>query len=56
LLGTRELQELTGTPAATWRYWASIGQGPESFKVGRRRVYRKSVVLEWLAQQESATS
>jgi predicted DNA-binding transcriptional regulator AlpA len=52
LLGTRDLEELTGTKASTWRYWASIGEGPESFLLGRRRVWRKSIVLEWLAEQE----
>jgi prophage regulatory protein len=27
--------------AATLRYWASIGEGPKSWKVGRRRVWRR---------------
>jgi prophage regulatory protein len=49
-----ELEELTGTPASTWRYWAHIGQGPASFKLGRRRVWKKSVVLAWLEQQYNA--
>jgi prophage regulatory protein len=53
LLGTRDLEELTGTKASTWRYWASIGEGPESFLLGRRRVWKKSIVLEWLAEQEN---
>jgi predicted DNA-binding transcriptional regulator AlpA len=52
LLGTRDLEELTGTKASTWRFWASIGEGPESFLLGRRRVWKKSIVLEWLAEQE----
>jgi hypothetical protein len=37
LLGARDLEALTGTKASTWRYWASIGEGPASFKLGRRR-------------------
>lgn len=45
----------TGTPEATWRYWAHIGQGPVSFKLGRRRVWRKSVVMAWIAAQEART-
>jgi prophage regulatory protein len=53
LLGARDLEALTGTKAATWRYWASIGQGPASFKLGRRRVWKKSIVREWLAEQEN---
>lgn len=49
-----ELQELTGTPASTWRYWAHIGSGPPSHKIGRRRVWKRSTVLDWLAAQETA--
>lgn len=54
LLDARDLQELTGTKASTWRYWASIGEGPNSFKLGKRRVWRRSVILAWLAEQETA--
>jgi prophage regulatory protein len=53
--GARELEKLTGTKASTWRYWASIGAGPASFKLGRRRVWKKSTVLAWLGEQEAAT-
>ena len=54
-VGAVDLEKLTGTRASTWRYWASIGTGPESFKLGRRRVWKKSVVMAWLAEQEAAT-
>ncbi len=54
LLDSRGLAVLTGTPASTWRYWATIGQGPPSFKIGKRRVWRKSAVLQWLSEQEQA--
>jgi prophage regulatory protein len=54
LVGALDLEKLTGTKASTWRYWASIGTGPASFKLGRRRVWKKSVVLEWLTEQEAA--
>ena len=53
-LDSLELEGLTGTRSSTWRYWASIGQGPPSFKLGRRRVWRRSVVQAWLAEQEAA--
>ena len=46
---------MTGTRASTWRYWASIGNGPASFKLGRRRVWKKSDVLAWIAEQQAAT-
>lgn len=52
----KQCAENTGVPEGTWRYWAHIGQGPKSFKLGRRRVWRKSVVLAWVAEQESATA
>jgi prophage regulatory protein len=53
LLGARDLEELTGTKASTWRYWANIGEGPASFKLGRRRVWKRSIVLERLDEQEN---
>lgn len=52
LVSAVDLEKLTGTKASTWRYWASIGTGPSSFKLGRRRVWKKSSVLAWLAEQE----
>jgi prophage regulatory protein len=55
-LSAPDLERLTGTKASTWRYWAHIGCGPASFKLGRRRVWRKSAVLAWLAEQEVATA
>ncbi|WP_328411254.1 helix-turn-helix transcriptional regulator [Nocardia sp. NBC_00403] len=55
-LRAKQCEELTGIPEATWRWWAHVGRGPESFKLGpRRRVWRKSVVLAWIAEQEQAT-
>ena len=50
-----DLEKLTGIPASTWRYWASVGEGPRSFLLGRRRVWRKTLVDEWLAAQEQRT-
>lgn len=51
----KECEKATGIPAATWRYWVHTGQGPKSFKLGpRRRVWRKSSVLAWIAEQEGA--
>jgi prophage regulatory protein len=41
---SNDLFEMTGIPRATWRYWHSVGQGPPSLKIGRKRVYKKSVV------------
>ena len=47
-----QLEQITGTPASTWRYWAHIGAGPASFKLGRRRVWKRAIVLQWLEAQE----
>lgn len=49
-----DLEQLTGTKASTWRYWASIGAGPASFKLGRRRVWSKSDAMAWIAEQQAA--
>ena len=55
-LSCTDLEILTGTKASTWRYWAMIGAGPPSFKLGRRRVWKRSTVMAWLASQESASA
>ena len=64
-LNSLDLEELTGTPQSTWRYWAHVDAqrapgdeplGPPSFKLGKRRVWRKDLALKWLAEQEAATS
>ncbi len=55
-LDSLDLEGLTGTKASTWRYWAMTNQGPPSFKLGRRRVWKKADVEKWLAEQEAATA
>jgi predicted DNA-binding transcriptional regulator AlpA len=55
-LDSIDLEELTGTPASTWRYWAHIGSGPTSFKLGRRRVWKRSTVLAWLESLEKIST
>jgi len=55
LLQAPDCEALTGIPASTWRYWAHIGNdiGRRSFKLGRRRVWRESVIMTWIADQEA---
>ncbi|MGO9507583.1 MAG: helix-turn-helix transcriptional regulator, partial [Mycobacterium sp.] len=48
-----DLEQLTGTKASTWRYWAYLGVGPQSMKLGRRRVWKRSVIEQWLCEQEA---
>lgn len=55
-LSASELAQWTGNPASTWRYWAHIGFGPSSFKLGRRRVWRRTDVQEWIAAQQEAAN
>lgn len=58
ILHTEEVSVLTRVPEGTLRYWATqtTDQGPPSFRLGRRRVYRRSAVMEWIAEQERATT
>jgi prophage regulatory protein len=51
---SKELEQHTGTKASTWRYWAMIGEGPPSFKIGKRRVWKRATVMKWLAQKETS--
>lgn len=55
-LSCKDVAQLTGVAASTLRYWASIDTGPPSFRLGGRRVWRKSTLLQWIAEQEAATS
>jgi prophage regulatory protein len=50
-LSADELESITGTPASTWRYWASIGSGPPSQRLGRRRVWKRSTAMAWIECQ-----
>jgi len=38
------------------RYWASIGEGAESFLLGKRRVWARTPLLRWLIAQEFGAS
>ena len=48
-LTTAEVADLLRTPVETVRYWRHVRRGPESFKVGRRVLYPKAAVEDWLA-------
>lgn len=53
-LSVAEVAEQTGIAEGTFRYWAHVGKGPRSFKLGRRRVYDVADVETWLAEQRAA--
>ncbi len=49
-LTTEEVAELCRTSPATLRYWRYVGKGPESFRLGRRVLYKIEIVEAWLAE------
>ncbi len=52
VLTLNEVAEMIRVPAAILRYWRHVGTGPESFKMGPRRVvYREQDVLKWIDAQ-----
>lgn len=54
LITTAEFAEIARTSPETVRYWRHIGRGPAGFKVGRRVVYERSTVLQWLRDLQAA--
>jgi excisionase family DNA binding protein len=48
LLTLDEVAERTRTPLATLRYWRHRGEGPPTFKLGRRVVAREEDVDAWI--------
>ena len=54
LLTTAEVALITRAPAATVRYWRYLGTGPRSFRLGKRVVYRRHDVEQWLSDRETA--
>jgi predicted DNA-binding transcriptional regulator AlpA len=52
LLTTAEVAVITRAPVSTVRYWRHLGTGPRSFRLGRRVVYRRQEVEQWLREHE----
>lgn len=50
---TADLAAYTGIDESTWEYHRLHKSGPPSFKVGRRRLYRRDAVDKWLREQEA---
>lgn len=55
LIGVTSASQKTGVPESTLRYWRMVDQGPPSFKIGRRVVYRRQDVDAWIAAQEAVS-
>lgn len=56
LLRTAEVAAMTGVPVGTLRYWRHRGEGPKSFRLGRRVAYFEDEVIAWVESQAAATS
>ncbi len=54
LLTVPEVAQMLRTPEGTVRYWRHLGQGPASFKIGRRVLFKEEDVLTWLDSQARA--
>ncbi len=48
LLTITEAAARLRTPVATLRYWRHLGTGPDSFRLGRRVVYRRDDIDRWV--------
>lgn len=51
LLGIDQVAEATGLAVSTLRAWRRTEEGPPSFTLGRRVVYRESDVQAWITAQ-----
>lgn len=56
ILRTKEVSERSGIPVGTLRYYRHRGEGPRSFKLGRRVAYFEDDVEAWIEAQAAATS
>jgi predicted DNA-binding transcriptional regulator AlpA len=52
LLLLPEVAEITRRSIDTLRWLRHRGEGPPGFRMGRRVVFRRGAVMEWIAQQE----
>lgn len=46
-----EAAEILRAPVATLRYWRHLGTGPQSFRLGRRVLYRYADLIAWIDAQ-----
>jgi predicted DNA-binding transcriptional regulator AlpA len=54
LLLLEEVAAITRRTVDTLRWLRHKGEGPVGFRMGRRLVFRRSAVMEWIARQERA--
>lgn len=51
LMTAAEVSSEYGWPLATLRYWVQKGSAPKSARIGRRRMFRRDDVEQWIADQ-----
>lgn len=56
MLTEQDVTAMTGLARGTLAYWRHAGQGPRSYKLGRRVRYDETDVLAWIAAQKTATA
>jgi predicted DNA-binding transcriptional regulator AlpA len=56
LLRLEEVSEITRLSPSTLRWLRHRGEGPPAFKLGRRLMFRRSAVLDWVRQEERRSS
>lgn len=55
VLATKQVADEYGLSEGTLRYWRHRDEGPASFRIGRRVLYRRSELESWISEQEAAT-
>lgn len=50
-LTSQEAADLVRRPSSTLAYWRHRGEGPKYAKIGKRILYRRADVEEWLTAQ-----
>jgi prophage regulatory protein len=54
LLRTAEVSDQTGIPVATLRWWRHRGEGPQSFKLGKKTVvYPADALAVWIGNHSA---
>jgi predicted DNA-binding transcriptional regulator AlpA len=57
LLRTAEVSDQTGIPVNTLRWWRHVGEGPPSFRLGKRIVvYPADELTRWIARNQMHTT
>lgn len=56
LLTLAEVAVMLRVPPQTLRYWRMKGQGPASFKIGKKVMYTETSVYSWLKEQMEVTA